>query len=170
MTVTVAEADTILRSMLDPDRAERFVLTKLYGTVEGAQAAVALMAADLPDSVVWASMLVYLSGGADPEPLARFVADTRAPLRISAAVGLLARGDARGFEPLIAELEAGQSDPSAAWAQASLGLTRWTAIADFGPPLDATADQRAAGAQGWRAWWTRHASTVHFSAGLWEPA
>ncbi len=169
--ITTADADAQLRAMAEPSRDQWLGLAVLYGTDEGGQAAAALLAsADLPDSVLWASMLVYLASGADPGPLVPYLADSRAPLRVSAAGGLLARGDARGFDTLIAELEHGSTTAGAAWSGASWQLARWTAIGTFGPPLDATADQIAAGAQRWRAWWAANSATVSFADGRWAAA
>jgi hypothetical protein len=170
MIVTVAQADAQLRAMATPDRGQWDQLAVLFDTVEGAEAAAALLASDVADSVLWASMLVYQSAGADPEPLVPFLTDPRTPLRIAAAGGLLARGDVRGFEPLIAELEAGVTDPDAAWPGASRRLARWTGIGTFGPPLDGTADQRATGARQWRSWWTSNSNSLSFTDGRWTAA
>jgi hypothetical protein len=168
VTLTEQEAEGFLRSMTAPTREQRQRLASLFGSPAAVAVAETLMTADEPDGVVWASLLVYSTSGPDVAPLAELVDDRRAPVRVTAAGALLARGDRRGFPPLVDEIEAGIADEAAAWQAASWHLARWTARGDLGPPLDADVEQRRTAASAWAAWYAENEDRLQFSDGRWR--
>jgi hypothetical protein len=172
MPVTEVQADKLLRSLKTPTRERRNAVASLFGEPEAVVAAKKLLALarEPADPVIWGALLVYAAGGQDPAPLAKRINDKRPGVRVLSAQGLLARGDARGFPVLIAEIEAGVRDPGAEWANASHYLTRWTAESTLGPPFDADAGQRSAAAERWKAWWAKDKDKLEFKDGRWSAA
>ena len=168
MALTEAQATTFLKSLKTPTRERRQRIPSLFDSEPAIKAAAKLLAEKPGDPVLWGALQVYVAGGKDPAPLAKLVTDKRTPVRITAAGGLLARGDKRGFAPLIAEIEAGGKADGAAWRAAAWHLVRWTAEATLGPPLDADAEQRAAAGGRWRAWWKANEAELRFRDGRWR--
>ncbi len=141
------------------------------------QAAGAALTAGVSGPELWAATWIWVNEGDDPAPLLPLLTNADASIRIMAATGLIARGRAEGFAPLIDELTdvsvlVGQEPPSTAWAAATTSLVRFTAIADNGPPFDADATHRVLAQQRWRDWLAANRASLAFDGekGLWHAA
>jgi len=121
----------------------------------------------------WAATYVWANGGDDVAPLLALLADADPEIRVMAATGLIARGDAAGFEPLIATLTddaVTAGFPAPVWQNAAVALVRFTAISANGPPFDGSPKQRQTAADAWTAWLDTNRASLGFdpATALWS--
>jgi hypothetical protein len=164
---TRAEADALLRSLPSADLVQWSRLSWLYDGDDALQAATALLTASPapPDATLYGALDVYAHRDPSVAPLVPLLEHAVGVIRATAAGALLARGDARGFPPLVAEVQ-----PQGAWRTAAQQLARWTADGTLGPPLDADAAQLTAAAARLGDWWTANAKTLRFDGSRWRTA
>ena len=139
-------------------------------TPAGARAAADLLASGATGDALWAATYVYASAGDDPEPLRSIATSTGASptVRAMAAAGLVGRGEVAGFEPLIAALSASDpmdgTEPAGTTSEFAADVLERYAGTGFGPPLDATEDQRAASQAKWAAWLEANRASLRFDS------
>ena len=145
-------------------------LGDMFGDDNAVEVARTLIGPAIPlDGRSWGALQVILNSDATVDLPVALLTHADSAVRIAAADALLARGDARGFEVLIAGLTA-TSSTDRSWVAATRSLCRWLADASMGPPTDATPRQVAAGQAAWREWWNQHRATVTFAGGAWAAA
>jgi hypothetical protein len=112
---------------------------------------------------------VYANTGTDAAPLRPLLKDPDPSTRLIAAAGVVARGDASGFDVLVEGL--GHAEPMLAskrplrlWVFADVMLARYTGVAENGPPLDAEPAQVVAGQARWKTWLAANRSRLHYDS------
>ena len=137
-------------------------------TPAGAAAAADLLASGATGDPLWAATYVYASSGDDPAPLKAIASDAGASptVRVMAAAGLLGRGDAAGFEPLIAALATADAmdgmEPAGTTSEFAADVLERYAGTGFGPALTASADEREASQAQWTAWLETNRAGLRF--------
>jgi hypothetical protein len=139
----------------------------LYDSDEALAAATALLTETPPpdEATLFAALDVYAHGGSETAPIEPHLQHASGSIRATAAAALLARGDAAGFPPLLAEIRT-----RGAWHPAARALARWTADGTLGPPLDADDDQLADATARLDAWWAAKGKALRFDGSRWRSA
>ncbi|MBI4260168.1 MAG: hypothetical protein HY658_06340 [Actinobacteria bacterium] len=166
--IDAGQAERVLRAAALDDPATLQEVDRIRETPEAVAAAEAILASGGAEGgVLWAAVYVYAAHGELGEPLAPLIGHADPSIRVLAASGLVARGDARGFASLIEALEtdenlAGGEPPIAIWRVAAIALVTGTGRADLGPPLDADARIRELSRARWTAWLEENEGTLRF--------
>jgi hypothetical protein len=139
----------------------------LYEGDEALAAATALLTGTPApaDATLYGALAVYAHRSAATAPIEPLLKHASGFIRATAAAALLARGDAAGFPPLLAEIRT-----AGAWRVAARALARWTADGTLGPPLDADGDQLADAAARLDAWWAAKGKALRFDGRRWRSA
>lgn len=157
------------------DEATINEVSRCLFTRAGAEASRTVLDGRPDRDAAWAAVWIYSSSGNDPAPLRPLVAAPDPSIRVMAAAGLVAFGDAAGF-PILREALADQqnllgSHPPMAIRHFSIStLTRFV-VADGVPAWpDASAGVPVV-IKGWDGWLAENASFLTFStsAGTWGP-
>jgi hypothetical protein len=156
--MTEDEALEILRATSFSDPATIGAVDSLWGTEAGVSAAARVLASTTPTyEVLWAATYIYAGAGGDPSVLAALINHSGPTIRLLAAAGLVARGDKRGFKPLVeclghTEFLTWSRPPRAVWKAAAAHLAQFTGISELGPPFDADLAVVAASQRKWQDW------------------
>jgi len=162
------QADTQIIQAVDlGNPASIEALDAIRTTAAGVAAATSLLAAHATGDALWAATYVYASSGVDPGPLRLLLAESDATVRVMAAAGLVARGDATGFEPLVQALAsqdplAGSEPPQEIWMFAASTLSRFAGPQAPDPSPDAGPDDLAANQAEWDQWLKDSGPTLRF--------
>jgi hypothetical protein len=175
--MTAQDAATVLSSFSWDNDDAQYTVHDHRSDAALVKAAGDALATNPSGAQLWVATWIWVNEGDDPAPLLPLLTNADPSIRIMAATGLIARGRAEGFAPLIDELNdmsvlIGQEPPTTAWAQAATSLVRFTGISDNGPPFDADASRRVLAQQRWRDWFAANQAALTFTAeeGLWHAA
>ena len=173
--VDASAAEAALRAARLADPATFESLERVRSSPAATAVARRILEAGESGDVRWVAAWVYSTAGEDPAPLVPLLADGDVSLRVIGAAGLLERGDARGFEPLIealghAETMTGTAPPRTVWAASTAVLVRMTGNADLGPPFDGHERVVKAAQARWQTWLSENRARLRFDpeAGEWR--
>ena len=124
-----------IRAMDLANDATVFAVDRCRFTLEGGEAAKAVLAANVSGDALWAAIWVYVDSASDPAPLRPFVRAGTPTTRAMASAGAIAFGDSAGFDGLREALTADQqldgSTPPIAISAFALGaLERYVIVPD----------------------------------------
>ena len=164
--VSIAAADCAARiKAVDlADAATVFAVDRCRFTPAGGEASRAALQAGATGDAVWAALWVYVDSASDPAPMRPYVATGTTSTRAMASAGLVAFGDATGFDGLrvaLADTETldGSTPPLAIQAFALDALERSVVLSNG--PSDAAA---------WSSWLEARSAALRYdpSAGTWS--
>ena len=155
----IEAADLLNTEAMDAIDACRF-------TVEGFHAARDVLAAGGSDDVIWAAIWVYATGAYDPAPLRPILSRESPTLRVLAAAGLVALGDASGFDVLAASAtnadDLSGSHPSISIREFVVGTFYRYVAADGAPGRWTTYEEFLTVDKRWADWVTANAARMAF--------
>jgi hypothetical protein len=140
---------------------------------EGTAAAQAVLLAGGNDDVIWTAIWAYAPGATDPAPLRAYIASDTTSIRVIAAAGLVALGDASGFAVLAASAsDTGPlmgSHPPISIRELVIGTFQRFVNADGAPGRWTTYEEYLTVGSRWAEWATANGSRVVFdkATGSW---
>ena len=152
--------------LLDPEAMDSIAACRF--TVEGFHESRDVLAAGGSDDVMWAAIWLYAPGASDPAPL-RPILDREDPtLRVLAAAGLVALGDASGFNVLAASATNTEnfsgSHPPISIREFVVGTFFRYVAADGAPGRWTTYEEYLSIDKRWGEWVTAHAGDMTFDS------